>query len=319
MRIAVLDDYLKLAANAANWGSLPSDFTVEYFHQHLGDDASVARALQGFNVLVVMRERTPLPQSVLEQLPDLKLIVTTGMRNASIDMAFARSRGITVCGANITGYAAFEHTWALILAITKRVPAADQALRTGGWQEGAGIGLQGKTLGLLGLGRLGSWTARVALAFNMKVLAWSQNLTAERAAEHGAEYVDKETLMRESDIVSIHLVLSERTRHLVGAAELAAMKPSAYLVNTSRGPIVDEAALIEALRTKQIAGAALDVFDVEPMPADHPFRTLENTVLTGHTGYAIQEAFKLGYSGAVEAIAAWHAGAPIHVINGEPS
>ena len=314
-KLAILDDYLNIALQSAPWDSLPADWEVTVFDQHLGDPDAVATALADFDALVVMRERTALPAGVLDRLPKLRLIITTGMRNASIDMARARERGIDVCGSNITGYAAFEHTWALILALTKRVPAADRCLREGGWQEGAGIGLNGKTLGLMGLGRLGGWTARVGLAFDMNVIAWSQNLTEERAAEQGATLVSKDELMAQSDILSIHLVLSERSRHLVGAAELALMKPSAYLVNTSRGPIVDESALVAALRERRIAGAGLDVFDVEPLPVDHPLRTLDNTVLTGHTGYGIQEAFQMGYQGAVKAVAGWLDGNPINVIN----
>ena len=314
-RIAVLDDYLHLAESSGPWEDLPGDCDVRYFHEHLGDAEQVATALQGYEVLVVMRERTALPAQVLNRLDDLKLIVTTGMRNASIDMPCATERGVTVCGANITGYAAFEHTWAMILAITKHIPAADQILRRGGWQEGAGIGLHGKTLGLMGLGRLGAWTAKVAHAFDMQVIAWSQNLTADRAAEHGVALVSKSQLLADSDILSIHLVLSDRTRHIVGAEELALMKPTAYLVNTSRGPIVDEAALVDTLRRKAIAGAALDVFDVEPLPVEHPLRSLDNTVLTGHTGYAIQEAFEMGYDNAVKAISAWLSGSPIDIIN----
>ena len=237
------------------------------------------------------------------------------MRNLSIDMAYARSRGIEVCGAGMKGYAAFEHTWALILALTKRIPAADRCLREGGWQEGAGIGLQDKTLGLLGLGRLGSDVARIGQAFGMKTIAWSQNLSAEAAQAKGVEWVNKEALFRRSDVLSVHLILSDRTRHIVGPAELAAMHRNAYLVNTSRGPIVDEAALVEALRERRIAGAGIDVFDIEPLPTDHPFRGLDNTVLTGHTGYGIRESFQEGYRDALEDITAWIDGAPVRVIN----
>lgn len=314
-RIAVLDDYLKIAPESAAWNTLPADCEIDFFDRHLGGAEAVASALKGYQGLVVMRERTPLPAAVLDQLPELRLIVTTGMRNASIDMAAARTKGIDVCGANITGYAAFEHTWALILALTKRIPAADRCLREGGWQEGAGVGLQGKTLGIMGLGRLGSWVARVGKAFDMKVIAWSQNLSQDTADEHGVTKVSKEALLAESDVLSIHLVLSDRTRHLVGAPELAAMKPSAFLINTSRGPLVDETALVAALRDGTIAGAGIDVFDVEPLPAEHPFRALHNTVLTGHTGYAIREAYEMGYGNAVVAIQAWLDGAPVNVIN----
>ncbi len=316
-RLAILDDYQNVALESADWGSLPKGCDITVFNEHLGNDAAVVKALGDFEIIVAMRERTPFPAAVIQALPSLKLLVTTGMRNLSIDMEATRRCGVTVCGTAMTPYAAFEHTWALILGITKKIPREDRSMREGGWQTDIGVGLNGKTLGVLGLGKLGSKVARVALAFDMKVIAWSQNLSAERASECGAELVDKETLFRTSDILSIHLILSERTRGLVGPDELKLMKSNAYLINTSRGPVVDEDALVEALQTKVIAGAAIDVYDIEPLPVHHPLRSLENTVLTGHTGYVLRETFTLAYGHAVEDIQAWMNNKPVRVLNAE--
>jgi len=265
-----------------------------------------------------MRERTPFPASLIARLPKLQLLVTTGMRNLAIDMQAAAARGVPVCGTALLPYAAFEHAWALILALAKRIPQEDRLMREGGWQAGVSEGLHGKTLGILGLGKLGGKVARVAHAFDMRVIAWSQNMSDEQAAEHGATRVEKDTLFRESDFVSIHMVLSDRTRGLVGKHALALMKPTAMLVNTSRGPIVDEAALMDALDSGSIAGAGLDVFDTEPLPADHRLRHIANTALTGHTGYVMQENYALSYSQAVEDIKAWLSGAPLRVLNEVP-
>lgn len=315
-RIAILDDYQKVALECADWTSIPGDAEIQVFSEHLPGEDAVAEAIADFDVVVAMRERTPLPASLIDRLPSLRLIVTTGMRNASIDMQAAAARGVPVCGTAMLPYAAFEHAWALILALAKRIPREDRLMREGGWQAGVSDGLHGKTIGVLGLGKLGAKVARVAHAFDMRVIAWSQNMTDAQAAEHGATRVEKDDLFREADIVTIHLVLSDRTRGLVGARELSLMKPTAMLVNTSRGPIVDEAALIEALRSGRIAGAGLDVYDVEPLPADHPLRGLPNTVLTGHTGYVMLEGYALSYSEAVEDIQAWLAGRPVRVLNG---
>lgn len=314
-RLAILDDYQNVALESADWGSLPKGWDITVFNEHLGNDDAVIKALVGFDVIVAMRERTPFPAAVIKALPKLKLLVTTGMRNLSIDMEAARERGVTVCGTSMTPYAAFEHTWALIMAIARNIPKEDHHMRGGGWQADIGMGLHGKTLGVLGLGKLGSKVAKVALDFDMKVIAWSQNLTAERAGECGAELVDRETLFRDSDILSIHLVLSDRTRGLVGPEEFRLMKRSAYLINTSRGPIVDEEALIEALQSDIIAGAAIDVYDIEPLPVHHPLRSLENTVLTGHTGYVIRENFSLAYGHALEDIKGWIDRKPVRVLN----
>jgi len=313
-RIAVLDDYENAALAAADWESL-AGCMISVFNRHLGDEDAVAEALRNFDVIVCMRERTPFPASLIERLPNLKYLVTTGLRNLAIDMAAAREQDVTVSGTQMLGYPAFEHTWALILAVTKNIPFEDRTMKSGGWQQGYGVGLNGKTLGVVGLGKLGSKVARVGLAFDMEVIAWSENLTDERADEVGVRRVDKETLFREADIVTIHQLLSDRTRGLVGATELEAMKRSAYIVNTSRGPIIDEAALIHALDTETIAGAALDVYETEPLPVDHRLRDLDNVVLTGHTGFVVRELHELAYGQAVENIASWLAGEPLRVLN----
>ena len=313
--VAILDDYLKLSLKSADWSVLPNDVSLHVFHQHLGDEDAVAGALAEFEVLMVMRERTPLPASLLERLPKLKLIVTTGMRNLSIDMQAARARGVDVCGTQMLPYPAFEHAWGLILALAKNVCAEDRLMHEGGWQAGPTTGLRGRTLGVLGLGKLGAQAARVGDAFGMNVIAWSQNLTDERARECGVSRVERDVLLAESDFVTIHLVLSERTRGLIGREELALMKRDAFLVNTSRGPIVDEQALVEALASGAIAGAGLDVYDEEPLPADHPLRRAPNAVLTGHTGYSTREAFDVMYPDSLECLQAWLAGQPVRLLN----
>jgi phosphoglycerate dehydrogenase-like enzyme len=313
-RVALLDDYQHVALDMADWKSLPPGTEVVAFEDHLSDDDALVRRLADFDVVMAMRERTPFTRALLERLPRLKLLITAGMRNASIDMAAAGARGITVCGTAGLPYPTAELTWGLILALFRRIPAEDRATREGRWQISLGLGLNGKTLGVLGLGTLGSRVAKVALALEMKVLAWSQNLTAERAAAAGAELVDKDELLARSDVVSIHLVLSARTRGLLGARELGLMRPTAHLVNTSRGPIVDEAALIAALRAGTIAGAGLDTFDVEPLPADHPFRSLPNIVITPHLGYVTEETYRIFYGHALEDIQAFLRGAPVRVL-----
>ena len=275
-RIAILDDYQGVAMQMADWDSLPQGCTVEAFHDHIADPATLADRLGGFEIVCIMRERTPFRRDMLSRLPNLKLLVTTGMRNASVDVAAAQELGVTVCGTAGSAHTTPELTWGLILAVQRHICAEDRAMKAGAWQTTVGRGLAGATLGLLGLGRLGSEVARVGRVFRMDLIAWSENLTAERAAEHGATRVGKDALFAQSDVLSIHLLLSQRTRGMVGARELGLMKPSAVLVNTSRGPIVDEAALIEALRNGTIAGAAvcLDVYDTEPLPRGHPLRSL---------------------------------------------
>ena len=288
---------------------------ISVFNTHLGDVDSIARALDGFDIVVAMRERTPLPRQLLERLPRLSLLVTTGMRNLAIDTVAARELGIDVCGTPMLGYPAAEHTWALILALVKQVSAEDSIMHEGGWQQGLSTGLRNNTLGIIGLGKLGAQVAAVGLAFGMKVLAWSANLTSEHCAEHGVIRVELKDLLASSDIVTIHQVLSDRTRGLIGADEFARMKSTAYLVNTARGPIVQESALIAALQNGTIAGAGLDVFESAPLSPDHPLRSLNNAVLTGHTGYVMRENYVKGYSGAVENVLAWLNRKPIRLLN----
>ncbi|NUP73575.1 MAG: D-2-hydroxyacid dehydrogenase family protein [Sinomonas sp.] len=317
MRIAVLDDYQGVAASLADWGSLGADVT--FFADHLGqDDDGVVAALAGYDVVVAMRERTPLTADRLARLPELKLIVSTGRRNASIDLKATAARGITVCHTGYLPSPAAEHAWALIHAATRRLDVELGAIPSGGWQSTVGRGLEGQRLSVLGLGNLGSRVAKVGLAFGMDVVAWSQNLTDERAAEVGVRRVEKEELFATADILTIHLVLSKRSRGIVGAEELALMKPDSILVNTSRGPLVDEAALLDALQGGRLGLAALDVFDVEPLPADHPFRNAPRTILTPHIGYVTREQYEVFYRDAVEDIAAFAEGQPIRLLELPP-
>jgi phosphoglycerate dehydrogenase-like enzyme len=313
MRAAVLDDYQRVAREFASWDSLDG-VEVTVFHDHLHDEDDVAERLAPFEIVVAMRERTPFPRSLLERLPNLKLLVTTGARNASIDVAAASEHGVTVCGTGYVSPPTAELTWALILSLVRNVPTEDRLIRTGSWQRTVGADLAGSTLGIVGLGRLGQRVARVARAFEMDVVAWSQNLTAERAQETGAERVEKDELFRRADVVTIHVVLSDRSRGLVGAHELGLMKPTAYLVNTSRGPLVDEAALLDALHSGRIAGAGLDVFSTEPLPLDSPLLSAPRTVLTPHIGYVTRGTYEIFYGDAVEDIAQWLKGEPVRVI-----
>ena len=317
MRVAVLDDYQSVAAAMADWSQLPSGAEVVYFSDHLTNEDALVERLRDFDVVMGMRERTPFPRSLLDRLPNLRLLVTTGRRNASFDMEAATELGIPVCGTGGAGEGPTELTWGLILGIVRQIPLEDQLSRQGKWGTTVGVGLKGKTIGLLGLGHIGSLVARVANAFDMNVIAWSQNLTAERAAECQATLVDKDTLFRDSDIVSIHVVLSQRTRGLVGARELALMKPTAYFINISRGPIVDEAALVDALQRRAIAGAALDTFDVEPLPEHHPLLKLDNTLICPHLGYVTDDSYRGFYADVVENIRAFTSGEPVRMINEE--
>jgi phosphoglycerate dehydrogenase-like enzyme len=314
-KLAIIDDYERAALEMADWSALHQDVSIAVFHDHLSDEAALAERLEDFQIIAIMRERTPFGRSLLERLPNLELLITTGMRNSSIDLAAAKELGVTVTGTPILAYPAAEHAWALILALAKRVPADDKSVREGDWGNAVNIGLQGKTLGVVGLGRLGAQVARIGHAFGMRVVAWSENLTEQRCREIGTERVAKDDLFLSSDVVTIHLQLSERTRGLVRAHELELMKPTAYLVNTSRGPIVDEHDLVAALRRRRIAGAGLDVFDVEPLPAEHPLRRLPNTVLTPHQGYVTAENFRLFFSSAVENIRAWLDGKVVNALN----
>jgi phosphoglycerate dehydrogenase-like enzyme len=305
IRIAILDDYQNVAMEMADWSPLAGRAEITVFNDHLSNFDDVVERLLPFDAVCVMRERTPLPRSVIERLPRLKLIASTGSRNASIDIEAAAERGIAVAHTGYDARPTIEMTWALILASTRQVALENAHLRAGGWQLMVGDGLHGKTLGVLGLGNIGSEVARIGLAFGMDVIAWSQNLTPDRAQACGVRLVSKEELFRGADILTIHLVLSQRTKGLVGAAELQAMKPSARLINTSRGPIVDEPALIEVLRKRRIAGAALDVFDIEPLPADHPFRSLDNVLATPHIGFVARELYRTFYRDTVENITRW--------------
>lgn len=307
-RLAVLDDYEHAALGMADWTALEPHVAVTAFHDHVADEAAVAERLASFEIVCAMRERTPFRRSLLERLPKLEHLVTSGMRNAAIDLAAAAERGVVVTGTPILPYPAAEHAWAMLLALAKRIPRDDRAMREGAWGSGVNVGLSGKTLGVVGLGKLGAQVARVGLAFGMNVVAWSANLTAERCAEIGVRRVEKDELFAAADFVTIHLVLGERTRGLVGARELALMRPSAYLVNTSRGPIIEERALVEALGARRIAGAGLDVFDDEPLSADHPLRRLQETVLTPHQGYVTAENFRIFFTTAVDNVRRWLAG-----------
>lgn len=314
-KLAIIDDYECAALESADWSSVQGDIEISVFHDHLDDEDAVAERLQPFDIVSLMRERTPFPASLLARLPNLELLVTSGMRNASVDLEAARSRGIAVTGTPILPYPAAEHTWALIIALAKRLGADDQAMRAGRWGEAPTVGLHGKTLGVIGLGRLGPRVAGFGQAFGMNVVAWSLNLTRERCDEVGVKFVSREELFSTSDFVTVHLTLGERSRGLIGAADFALMKPTAYFINTSRGPIVDEAALVDALQRNAIAGAGLDVYDVEPLPTDHPLRGFPNTVLTPHTGYVTKENFELFFTTTVTNIRAWLDGEPVNVLN----
>ena len=312
LKIGILDDYQDVARSLADWSSL--DAAVEVFTAPFVDPDDVVKRLADFDVLVAMRERTGFPAEVLKHLRSLKLLVTTGTANATIDVAAARELGVVVSGTGYFSYPTAELTWALILAATRKLPLHVQSMRAGGWQVGLGTSVQGLTLAVLGLGNVGELVAGFANAFGMRVIAWSQNLTAERAAAHKVTAVSREQLFAEADVLSIHMVLSERSRGMVGASELAMMKPTAILVNTSRGPIVDEGALVDALRRRVISSAAVDVYDTEPLPADHPLRSLDNALLTPHIGYVSRQLYSVFYRDAVEDIAAFIAGSPIRVI-----
>ncbi len=305
VKIAVLDDYQGVALKLADWSEVAKRTQLDVFSDHLAEPVEVVKRLLPYDIVCVMRERTPLRRALIEQLPSLKLIASTGPRNASIDLEAAAERGIKVVHTGYFGSPTVELTWALILAGARHIVAEAAAVRDGGWQHSVGDDLSGKTLGIIGLGNLGAKVAGIALAFGMRVIAWSQNLTAEKAAAAGAELVSKEELLRRSDVVSIHLVLSERSRGLIGAAELSLMKPTARLVNTSRGPIVVEAALIAALNAGQIAGASIDVYDTEPLPADHPYRRIPNLLATPHIGYVSRALYERFYRDTVSNILTW--------------
>jgi phosphoglycerate dehydrogenase-like enzyme len=303
-KIAVLDDYQNVALKCADWSVLRDRADITVFQDHLADPNAVIERLLAFEIVCVMRERTPLPRNVIERLPNLKLIASTGYVNASIDVA-AGDHGIAVVHTGYSPDPTIELTWALILASARHVMTESNSVRSGGWQQTVGTDLRGKTLGVLGLGRIGSQVARIGSAFGMNLIAWSQNMTPEAAKAAGAVLVSKDQLFEQADILTIHLVLSGRTRGLVGAPELQRMKPTARLINASRGPIVDEQALISVLKNEQIAGAAIDVFDIEPLPSSHPFRTLDNVLATPHIGYVSQSLYKTFYEDTVSNIRKW--------------
>jgi phosphoglycerate dehydrogenase-like enzyme len=317
LKIAILDDYHGVAKDYADWASLGPQASVQVFREYLPEGPQRVSALQPFDVIVIMRERTPFPADLINALPNLRLLVTTGLRNNSVDLPACKARGIVVCGApgSENGLSATaELAWTLILALFKNVCSEDANMRKGLWQTGMPVSLKGKRLGVLGLGKLGGALARVGHAFDMDVVAWSPNLTPERAEQGGARYVDKHELFATSDVISVHLILSASTREVVDAASIAAMKPTAFLVNTSRAGLVDHNALMDALRNQRIGGAGLDVFPVEPLPADDPVRQLKNVVLTPHLGYVSADNFQAFYENVVEDIKAWAAGSPIRTM-----
>lgn len=315
VQIAVIDDWQDVARDVVDWSVLDSLGEVTFVHEYPADNAALAERLGRFEVICVMRERTRFDEDLLKRLPNLKLLVTGGMRNAALDMPAAARLGIKVCGTDSYKHAAPELTWALIMAATRNLVNEANALRAGQWQQGLGGDLHGKTLGILGLGSIGQRVAQFGQVFGMRVIAWSENLTAERAEQAGVTYVSKQQLFEQADVLSVHLVLSDRSRGLVDAQALGWMKPTALLVNTARGPIVDEAALIKTLQKQRLGGAALDVFDQEPLPALHPFRTLDNVLATPHVGYVSRQNYELFFSQMIEDIQAWVAGNPIRLLN----
>jgi len=315
VQIAVIDDWQDVARDVVDWSVLESIGEVTFVHDYPADNAKLAERLGKYEVICVMRERTRFDADLLGRLPNLKLLVTGGMRNAALDMPAAAARGIKVCGTDSYKHAAPELTWALIMAATRNLVTEANALRAGQWQQGLGGDLHGKTLGILGLGSIGQRVAQFGQVFGMRVIAWSENLTTERAEQAGVTYVSKQQLFEQADVLSVHLVLSERSRGLVDAQALEWMKPTALLVNTARGPIVDEAALIKALQKRRIAGAALDVFEQEPLPAMHPFRTLDNVLATPHVGYVSRQNYQQFFRQMIEDIQAWAAGEPVRLLN----
>ncbi|MGE1173218.1 D-2-hydroxyacid dehydrogenase family protein [Pseudomonas sp. BW7P1] len=315
VQIAVIDDWQDVAGDVVDWSVLDSLGEVTFVHEYPADNATLAERLGRFEVICVMRERTRFDEDLLKRLPNLRLLVTGGMRNAALDLPAAARLGIKVCGTDSYKHAAPELTWALIMAATRNLVNEANALRAGQWQQGLGGDLHGRTLGILGLGSIGQRVAQFGQVFGMRVIAWSENLTAERAQEVGVTYVSKQALFEQADVLSVHLVLSDRSRGLVDAQALDWMKPTALLVNTARGPIVDEAALIKALQKQRIAGAALDVFDQEPLPALHPLRTLDNVLGTPHVGYVSRQNYGQFFSQMIEDIQAWSAGEPIRLLN----
>ena len=312
LRCAILDDYLNLSLKLADWSKIEDRVDVTVFNQPFASQDSAVSALKDFEIILAMRERTPFPRAMFDQLPKLKLLITSGMRNAAIDMAAAKDKGVVVCGTNWPRDPTAALTMGMILELTRNIGRENARMHAGEYlQKHVGIEIDGKTLGVVGLGKLGAKVSTIAKTFGMNVIAWSPNLTAERCKEVGVTYATKEELFSTADIITIHMVLSDRSRGLVGAAELNRMKPTSFLVNSARGPIVDEMALLETLKARKIAGAAVDVFSVEPLPVDHPFRKLDNLVLTPHLGYVTQETFIAHYTQMVEGIDGWFKGEPV--------
>ena len=305
MKIAILDDYQNVGLKMTDWSALSGRAEIAVFNDHVADPSALVERLLPFDVVCVMRERTPLPREVLERLPRLKLIASTGSRNPSIDMEAAKELGITVTATGYSSSPTIELTWALLLASVRGIVQENNSIRDGGWQKSVGQDLKGTTLGVVGLGNVGGQVARIGLAFGMKIIAWSQKMTPEIAEAAGARLVSKDELFRQADIVTIHLILSRRTKGIVGTAELGLMKPTSRLINTSRGPIVDEASLIKALGSHAIAGAAIDVFDQEPLPSEHPFRSMDNVLTTPHVGYVTEGLYRMFYADTVANISAW--------------
>jgi len=314
-RCAILDDYQNVALKLADWSPVAKDVDITVFNQPLGGQDKVIKALADFEIVCGMRERTPFPRAVIEALPKLKLLITTGARNASFDLEAAKERKVTVCGTPGVGNPTAGIAIGLMLELTRRIGYENARMKAGElWQTTIGLDLDGHTLGVVGLGKLGTRVAQIAKAFGMKVIAWSQNLTPEKCQEAGVQYAGKEDLLRQADFISIHVVLSPRTRGLLGAKELSLMKPTGYLINTSRGPIIDEAALLAALKERRIAGAGLDVFDTEPLPVDHPLRRLDNVVLTPHLGYVSVQNYRAYFAGVVEDIRGFLDGKPVRAM-----
>ena len=315
LRCAILDDYQNVALSSTDWSKVGGDVEIKVFNAHLGSTDKVVAALKDFAIICAMRERTVFPRAVIEALPSLKLLITSGMRNASIDLAAAKARGVVVCGTPSFGNGTAAIATGLMLELARGIGYENARLKAGvPWQSTIGLDLEGLTLSLAGLGRLGARMAEIGRAFKMTVIAWSQNLTPEKCAEAGVACVSRDEMFRRADFLSIHLQLSDRTRGLVGARELGLMKKTAYLINTSRGPIVEEAALLTALRDKRIAGAGLDVFDIEPLPVDHPLRKLDNVVLTPHLGYVAAQNYRAFFGGMVDDIRAFLDGKPVRVL-----
>ena len=314
MNVAVLDDFQTVAHTIVDWSALGDNVHVVFFSEHVDGEELINR-LAAFEIVVAMRERTAFPERILRRLPKLRLLVTTGMRNAAIDLNAARDAGVIVCGTDGLTWSTAELTWGLVIAAARNLIVEEASMRAGGWQRTVGTDLAGRTLGLVGLGHLGVRVAHYGRAFDMRTVAWSPNLTVERAAEHGVTYLPKEQLFEQADVVSVHLVLGKRTRSLITEMDLRRMKPTSYLINTSRGPLVEEAGLLRALRERWIAGAAIDVYDTEPLPPDHELRRLGNVILTPHIGYVTHDTYASFFAGVVENIQAFLEGAPIRQLS----